>query len=135
MRFTILDDGGATEVDARVDGARVLISSEDLERSTGWSLKPQGLCRGDVCIPVPPSAKVADGNSVDVAAFADVLARPLAVDVDARAAALGDSAIERARLMHGCLAPDFTLPDLSGRMHSLGDYRGRKALLIAWASW
>src|SRR5262249_57601478 len=32
-------------------------------------------------------------------------------------------------------ARDFTLPDVQGRPHSLSDHRGRKALLIAWASW
>ena len=32
-------------------------------------------------------------------------------------------------------APDFTLPDLEGRQHSLSDYRGRKVFLASWASW
>jgi peroxiredoxin len=32
-------------------------------------------------------------------------------------------------------APDFTLPDLTGEMHSLTDYRGQKIFMIAWASW
>jgi peroxiredoxin len=32
-------------------------------------------------------------------------------------------------------APDFTLPDLEGALHSLSDHRGKKRLLIAWASW
>jgi len=32
-------------------------------------------------------------------------------------------------------APDFTLPDLDGKLHSLSDYRGKKVLLMSWASW
>ena len=32
-------------------------------------------------------------------------------------------------------APDFELPDLSGRRHRLTEQRGKKVLLIAWASW
>lgn len=135
MAFTILDDGRATEVDARTDGGRVLLPAADLECALGWSVKPQGLCRGEVCMPVPPrSAMVRDGH-VDLALFAEHLGRPLACDAEAGAACLGESAIERTTLMRGGLAPDFTLPDLSGRTHRLGDYRGRKALLIAWASW
>jgi peroxiredoxin len=27
------------------------------------------------------------------------------------------------------------LPDLSGRMHALSDFRGKKVLLVAYASW
>jgi hypothetical protein len=135
MAFTILEDGRKTEVDARIDEGRILLSPADLERSLGWSLKPQGLCRDEICVPVPPSSKAVSGGSIDLEAFADLLGRPLAKDVEAGAACLGESAADRRAAMKGCLAPDFTLPDLSGRTHSLGDYRGRKALLIAWASW
>jgi peroxiredoxin len=31
-------------------------------------------------------------------------------------------------------APDFTLPDLDGRLHSLSDHRGKKVVLLTWAS-
>ena len=32
-------------------------------------------------------------------------------------------------------APDFSLPDLDGKMHSLSEHRGKKVLLVSWASW
>ncbi len=32
-------------------------------------------------------------------------------------------------------APDFALPDLSGRMHHLSDYRGKWVLVNYWATW
>ncbi|MCH7868912.1 MAG: redoxin domain-containing protein [Myxococcales bacterium] len=35
----------------------------------------------------------------------------------------------------GLAAPDFSLPDLEGTLHSLSDHRGKKVLLIAYASW
>lgn len=135
MSFTILDDGRHHEVRARIDAGRVLLSPSELERSLGWTLKPQGFCRDEVCMPVPPSSSIVKDGEVDLAGFADLLGRPFACDVDAGAAAIGESAADRRAAMKGCMAPDFTLPDLSGREHSLGDYRGRKALLIAWASW
>ena len=135
MDFTIIEDDRTALVDARIDGARVSVSPAELERSLGWSLKPQGLCRDEVCIPLPASSEVIRNGAIDLEAFAGLLDRPIACDVGAHAAAIGESARERSSRMRERVAPDFTLPDLSGRTHSLGDYRGRKALLIAWASW
>jgi peroxiredoxin len=42
---------------------------------------------------------------------------------------------ERARSLAALEAPDFTLPDLAGRPHSLAEHRGEKVLLVAYASW
>lgn len=135
MELTILEDGRATAVGARVDGERAFVSAADLERATRWTLKPQGLCRDEVCVPVAPSSSVVAGGDVDLIAFADLLGRPIACDFAAGVASIGDSAAERSALMRGGIAPDFTLPDLSGQRHSLGALRGRKVLLVAWASW
>ena len=44
--------------------------------------------------------------------------------------ALAESRIERGGLKAGTPAPGFRLPDLNGRTVSLGDYRGRKVLLV-----
>ncbi len=57
------------------------------------------------------------------------------VDVDEKVAYLGVSAEERASALTSLEAPDFTLPDLEGRPHSLSEYRGKKVLLVAYASW
>ena len=37
-----------------------------------------------------------------------------------------------AGLEGGDAAPDFTLRGSDGRLHSLSDYRGRKAVVLAW---
>ncbi len=39
------------------------------------------------------------------------------------------------RLMKGVPAPNFTLPDLDGKMVSLADYKGKVVLLNIWATW
>jgi len=134
--LTLLDGSqAATDVPFAVDGDRVLLSAGDIARGTGWHLKPEGLCRDDVCVPLrDPEAATADGR-LDLARFAAALHRPLALDVAESAAFLGTAAAERAEPLHSLHAPDFTLPDLDGRMHSLHEHRGKKVLLVAYASW
>ena len=61
--------------------------------------------------------------------------RPVALDEAERVAYLGVSAAERGRQLASLEAPDFTLPDLDGRLHSLRDHRGVKVFLVAYGSW
>ena len=48
---------------------------------------------------------------------------------------LAESAGTRAQALESLVAPDFSLPDLDGKLHSLSEQRGKKVLLIAYASW
>lgn len=74
-------------------------------------------------------------EGVERAKQAETAGRPVAVDLEEGAAYLGVPALERARRLASLQAPDFTLPDLDGRLHSLSDHRGRKVFLVAYASW
>jgi len=134
-RFTIIDDGRPADVPARVRGDQVCLSPQALEHALGWALKPEGLCRDNLCVPLRARASVETADGVDLAGVASALSRPLAVDVEARAAYLGVSAHERGHRLASLEAPDFTLPDLEGRLHSLREQRGKKVLLVAYASW
>jgi len=133
--FTVIDDGRVTDVQATVAAERIRLTPGELERGLGWELKREGLCRGGICVPVRNPATLSDTNGVDLAAVAAALGRPLAVDLAERVAYVGVSAAERSAALATLQAPDFTLPDLSGHPHSLSDYRGRKVLLAAYASW
>jgi len=133
--MTLIDGERAVVVPASIGGETVRIAPEALREATGWKLEPRGLCRGEVCVPVRRREELADGMGVDLAAFARAIDRPLALDVAERAAALGTSAAERSASLATLEAPDFRLPDLQGRMHSLSEHRGKKVLLIAYASW
>jgi hypothetical protein len=132
--FTVIDDGIAHEVTAVVDGDRVFLSAAGLA-TLGWELHPEGLCRDGLCIPVSEDVAIETERGFELAALARVLDRPLAVDAGEHAAYLGVSAGERTRALRSLVAPDFTLPDLSGRPHRLSDHRGKKILLVAYASW
>jgi hypothetical protein len=132
--FTLIDDGVPHEIDATMDDGRVWLSPEALG-SLGWELHPEGLCRDGLCIPVPDASALEVGGRIDLGAVARLIDRPLAIDADERAAYLGVSAGDRARALRSLVAPDFTLPDLAGRPHRLSDHRGKKILLVAYASW
>ncbi len=133
--FTIVDvEGAATQVPATISGERVRIGEDAVETALGWTVAEEGLCRDGLCVPVRSDALLAP-EGVDLADLAAALGRPLAVDLAERAAYLGAAAADRGRALAALEAPDFALPDLAGRVHRLSEHRGKKVLLIAYASW
>jgi hypothetical protein len=133
--FTLIEQDRAREVPARVEGGRVLLSAEALREALGWELHEGTLCNEAMCVPLPAGSRLGEGGVFDLGEVAATLDRPLALDADARAAFLGVSAGERAQALGSLVAPDFTLPDLAGRPHTLSSYRGTKVFMVAWASW
>ncbi len=134
-QFTIIDNGQPVTVGAAVTEGRVFLSPAALKDALVWELRPEGLCLGSVCLSLPPDCLVVTGAAVDLIELANLLDRPLALDIDERAAYIGMSAGDRTAALASLEAPDFTLPDLEGHLHSLSDYRGLKVLLVAYASW
>jgi hypothetical protein len=134
MEATILsEDVDTVEATARDD--RLLIDPGDLPKALGWELKPEGLCRNDVCVPVKDAAALFRGDRLDVAAVAAALGRPAIVDAPAGIAAVALPAERRQQALDGLRAPSFTLSDLDGKPHQLREWRGNKKLLVAFASW
>jgi AhpC/TSA family len=133
--FTLIEDGRAHALAADVAGDRVRIPAAALSSALGFELKPEGLCQGETCFPVRDRAALVAGDALDLAELARVTGRPLALDVAERAGALGIALDDRLAALRGLEAPDFTLPDFSGREHTLSAYRGKKVLLIAYSSW
>jgi len=134
-RFTLVDGERAVELPARVAGDRVRLDTAALRDTLGWEVHDGLLCSDVMCIPVADEAALVSDAGVDLEVFARTIDRALAVDVAERAAFLGGSARERAQALASQCAPDFTLPDLEGRPHALDEHRGKKILLVAWASW
>ena len=135
QKFTIIDNGRPVEVPARTADGKVRLSAEALMTALGWELTPEGLCGNGVCIPVPPGSPLVSPDGIDLAELAAVLDRPIAIDPAERSAYLGASARERGEVLASLQAPDFALPDLEGRLQVLSDHRGKKVLLVAYASW
>jgi hypothetical protein len=127
---TILTDRGDAQVEA---GNGLNVSAADAERATGWTLKPEGMCREEICVPLP-SGMAADGR-IDLAAFWRHIGNPVLSSDAGDVWMLGTGVEARRAALEGLEAPDFTLPDLAGTPHRLSSLRGRKVLLATWASW
>jgi hypothetical protein len=135
---TLLTSVGEVEAPrARVEGERLWVSEAELEAATGWSMKPEGLCRGSTCVPIPPGrrSELIRAGHVDAAALWRHQGKPVLRSAVGDVWVLGESAADRGTALQALEAPDFTLPDSAGRLHFLSDYRGKKVLLVSWASW
>jgi hypothetical protein len=141
VRATVVYDDVATEVSA-IDGdtAQLWISTADLTRATRFELKPQGVCRDQLCFPFPKTRasefvrKDSGTTFFNLLAFAQLLKQPVAHDEALSTWYFGLRSDQREGLS-SLQAPDFTLADMTGKMHSLTDFRRKKVLLITWASW
>jgi hypothetical protein len=109
------------------------VDVDELHRGTGWHVKPEGACRGDVCVPLPDEVRL-DGGRVDVEVLAERLRMPLVHDGEHRLWALGPASVT-GRALATAEAPDLELPDVDGNPFRLSSLLGRKVLLVAWASW
>ena len=138
---TVLTETSATELEAGPDGPgsidELWLSAGDTAKITGWSMKPEGFCKDEICVPTPPGKedRFVQGDSINVSAFWDLMGKPAVRTAKADVWLLGEGASPRNDALLSLQAPDFTLPDLDGNLHSLSDFRGKRVLLITWASW
>src|SRR5262249_31168136 len=97
-----------------------------------WMAKPEGLCKGEICVPLPPGREqefVRSGR-INIGALWRHLGHPVAHSAHGDVWVMAESARERSSSRQSLIAPDFTLPDVSGRRHPLSDHRGKKVLLV-----
>lgn len=126
---------------AIADSNALWLDAAELKKLARWELKPEGICRSDLCVPIPPgrehefSSKRDGATFLNFSALADLMGKPWAGDAEHRVWYFGAQAADRGDALQSLEAPDFELPDLDGKLHRLSDYRGKKVFLLAWASW
>ena len=108
----------------------LVVDTKELERRTGWVMKPESACKGDVCVPLHT---MTDTSRVDARVLAERLRMPLLHDEVHDVWCLGPEA--GGRVLSSAVLPDIVLPDLEGNPFALRKLRGQKVLLVAWASW
>ena len=138
MAITVLYGDRETKLTAApAKGEELWLSTADAEKASGWEASPEGMCRGEACVPVPKGARWMDeaGGRIDLAGFARHMGQPAVHDAGRTTWAFGDSTAARRAVIDTLEAPDFALPDLDGRVHRLSDYRGKKVFLFSWGTY
>jgi hypothetical protein len=108
----------------------VILDSLDVDAGqfaagTGWQIKPEGACKGEVCVPL-------DRSGWDVVRTAERLRMALVHDEPTGLWALGPESLGDRALTTAEL-PDIVLDDLDGNAFRLSSLRGQKVVLVAWA--
>jgi len=112
---TVLYQEGETRVDdARVEGDGLWLTLSDLTAATGWELKAEGVCKDEICVPVPDARQAAlirDEDSAiwfNLAEFARLIEQPVAHDFKNWVWVFGPAGWEWKTRLTSCWAPDFS---------------------------
>jgi hypothetical protein len=109
------------------------VRKRDLPSINRFEVKPEGACRADICIPIPK--EMLRGEYFNLTAFAKKIKQTVVTDLDARAWSFGEIQALRGSFLESRQAPDVTVPDRAGRPVTLSRFRGKKLLVVTWASW
>jgi hypothetical protein len=105
------------------------INTDAFTAGTGWEVKPEGACKGDVCVPLDSA-----GDPFDLVATAERLRMALVRDDDLGLWALGPETLS-GRALPTVEAAELELPDIDGNPFRLSSLRGQKVALVAWAAY
>jgi len=115
----------------RTDAQDLWVLAKDLPKINDFEVKPQGACRADVCIPLSKNLK--NGEWFNLTGFARKIGETVVADQNVWS--FGEIPVLRGGFYNSRIAPDFAVPDRKGRVVHLSDFRGKKALVVTWASW
>jgi hypothetical protein len=104
---------------------RLDVSAADFQAGTGWEIKPEGACKGEVCVPLP-------GPGFDVVQAAGRLGMELVEEPGRSLWALGPETLG-GRALSTTDTADVTLPDLDGNPFAFASLHGRKVVAVMWA--
>ena len=127
--------------DALEDPTDLWLSPADLTRVNGFVLKPEGACLEEICIPIKQDqdsklfVRRSGKSWVNITELARKLQQPFVSDSKASAWSFGAIPQVRRPFLESAIAPDFELTDRSGKTVRLSDLRGKKVLIMTWASW
>lgn len=108
------------------------VTGAEFSSTTGWDAKPEGMCRGELCVPAPGA--LTDGT-VDVEIAATRLGMPIVHEAAHGVWSLGPATTTGRTLSSAIARFPSSLIDAMGRGFDFASLRGRRVIMIAWASW
>lgn len=105
---------------------RLDISADEFAAGTGWTIKPEGACKGEVCVPLP------QGDGFDLLATAERLRMAVVHDEAAGLWAVGPESLGDRALVTA-EAPELVLDDIDGNKFRLSSLRGQKVVIVSWS--
>ena len=139
---TVLYDDRVVELTRTLaDPNDLWVVPRDLPRVNGFELKPEGACLDELCVPV-----LQDRDSemfvrrsgqawFNVTELAGKLEQAYVANHDDGVWSFGEIPVTRGAFLNSAIAPDFSLPNREGTLVRLSDFRGKKVLILTWASW
>ena len=139
---TVLFNDAVVEIENTLAAPNDLwVSPADLTKITGLELKPEGACLDDICVPVKQDTDSelfvtrSSQRWFNVSELARRLNQAYIFDHEAAVWSFGEIPATRSRVVNAGMAPDFELPDRSGKPIKLSAYKDKKVILLTWASW
>jgi hypothetical protein len=116
---------------SRVENDDLWIPVGELGRINEFVVKPQGACRSDICIPLGNELK--RRGWLNLSGFARKVKQ--VVVREGELWSLSEMPLLRSGFLQSRIAPNFSVKDRKGQSVQLSDFRGKKVLLLSWASW
>jgi hypothetical protein len=139
---TVLYNERVVEIENTLpDATELWVTPEDLTRVNDFVLKPEGACLAELCIPVLQDRDSdmfvtrRDQGWFNLTGLADKLQQAYVADFEDGVWSFGAMPLERQSFLRGGMAPEFEMADRDGNLVKLSDFRGKKVLLLTWASW
>jgi hypothetical protein len=123
------------------DPVNLWVPPEHLESVNGFTLKPEGACFEDICIPIKQDVDsdlfvTRQGQKwINVTGLANKLQQPYVADRSNSVYSFGAVPATRQSFLESAVAPDFALKDRNGKTVTLSDFHGKKLMIVTWASW
>jgi len=104
---------------------RLDIGPDEFVAGTGWDIKAEGACKGEVCVPLP-------AGEFDLATTASRLGMAIVADASGGRWAIGPESLGD-RALTTAEAPELILDDVDGNAFRLSSLRGQKVVIVSWA--